>query len=214
MTPLSATPAVEFRYSPAEEKKPLTEHGFHDASSDEVQIREWWSKWPKANIGIPTGRVSGLFVLDIDGDVGQETLKALEAKHGALPRTKTIITSPGHLQFWYRQAPVGTRSTAGVLGRGLDTRADGGYVIAPSSIHPGTRRPYIVSHIAEPEPAPAWLIELTMRKGNGAATSAKEAPGTIREGARNSTLASLAGTMRKTWHVAGSDLGCPSGTQP
>lgn len=181
---------------PCRGKKPLTEHGFLDASADQQQIVSWWSKHPDANVAIPTGRVSGLFVLDMDGDAGAQALKALEAKHGALPRTRTIITSPGHLQFWFRQPTGGTRSTAGVLGPGLDTRGDGGYVIAPPSIHPATKKPYIVSRNEEPQLAPVWLIELIMKNGNAAASSAKEVPGSIVAGERNSTLTSLAGTLR------------------
>jgi hypothetical protein len=181
---------------PCRGKKPLTAHGFHDASCEEEKILCWWTKWPSANIGIPTGGASGLFVLDQDGDAGNESLKAIEVKHGALPRTRTIITSPGHLQFWYRQPDGGTRSTVGVLGPGLDTRGDGGYIIAPPSIHPATKKPYIVSRNEEPQPAPVWLIELIMKNGNAAAASAKGVPGSIVAGERNSTLTSFAGTLR------------------
>src|SRR5947209_4178613 len=49
-------------------KKPLTPNGFKDASLDEQQVRDWWARWPEAMIGVPTGPVSGLDVLDLDLD--------------------------------------------------------------------------------------------------------------------------------------------------
>ena len=55
-----------FPCKPAE-KRPLTEHGFRDATSDDRQIARWWSRWPEANIGMPTGRSSAVEVVDIDG---------------------------------------------------------------------------------------------------------------------------------------------------
>src|SRR5262245_2554003 len=48
------------------DKSPLTRHGFNDASTDPEQIREWWTQWPNAMIGMPTGAVSGIDVLDLD----------------------------------------------------------------------------------------------------------------------------------------------------
>ena len=49
-------------------KTPLTNHGFKDASTDPEQIRAWWTRWPDANIGITTGKASGFWVLDLDGE--------------------------------------------------------------------------------------------------------------------------------------------------
>src|SRR2546427_13223225 len=62
-------------------KHPRTTHGVQDASTDEATIRQWWCRWPGANIGIRTGAVSGLVVLDVDprhgGDASLEQRKAL-----------------------------------------------------------------------------------------------------------------------------------------
>jgi Bifunctional DNA primase/polymerase, N-terminal/Primase C terminal 1 (PriCT-1) len=182
---------------PCHGKTPMTKHGFHDASADEKQIRAWWAKWPSANIGIPTGAPSRLLVVDIDGSPGEESLKALEIKYGMLPRTRTIITSPGHLQLWFTQPEnVTTKSSASVLGKGLDMRGDGGYVVAPPSIHPTAKKPYLVLREVGPLPAPAWLIEL-VRRGSVKSSSAKEVPDSIPAGQRNTTLTSLAGTLRR-----------------
>ncbi len=56
-------------------KHPLTKQGFKEASRDEAQIRGWWSKWPAANIGIPTGAVAGFDVLDMDTELGRRVLR-------------------------------------------------------------------------------------------------------------------------------------------
>ena len=59
-------------------KEPLTKHGFKDATRDEAQIRSWWTKWPDANIGLPTGEVNEIIVVDPDGERGEKRLAELE----------------------------------------------------------------------------------------------------------------------------------------
>src|SRR5438128_8720192 len=73
---------------PCRGKVPITPHGFKNATLDLAQIRLWWGQWPDANIGIATGTVSGLVVLDIDPrHGGEESLAALIAAHEPLPET-------------------------------------------------------------------------------------------------------------------------------
>lgn len=123
-------------------KKPLTPNGFKDASTDETQIRTWWSKWPKALIGIPTGDVSGIAVLDTDieidpstGEVikdGEAALRdALEARGWSLPDTVRCRTARGGRHRWFRYE-AGFKSRTGIL-PSVDAKAEGGYVIAPGS---------------------------------------------------------------------------------
>src|SRR4030095_4606792 len=91
-------------------------------------------------IAVACGAVSGVFVLDIDAEVGgAETLAALIQQHGELPRTWHNATGKGE-HYWFR-LPKGRecRNTAGRLGKGLDTRGEGGYVVAPGSRHPNGR---------------------------------------------------------------------------
>src|SRR4051812_26185356 len=70
-------------------KSPYTSNGFYAATTDELQIRRWWTQWPAAMIGVPTGTKSGMWVLDLDnkkpGKNGFAELGLLEAKHDALP---------------------------------------------------------------------------------------------------------------------------------
>jgi hypothetical protein len=145
-------------------KHPRTTHGFKDATTDAATIRAWWGRWPDANIGIATGARSSLVVLDEDPKRGGD-LSALEQHFGSLPETLEAITgSPGrHLYFAYPGTYLPSRRDAfGPQFSGLDIRADGGYVIAPPSLHPSGRRyTWEVCHEPEDiEPAslPAYIL--------------------------------------------------------
>ncbi len=123
-------------------KHPRTATGLKEASTDVATIRGWWAQWPEANVGIATGPESGLWVLDIDGEEGQASLRALEASHW-LPVTLRALTgrtgatgerTGAHLYFTHPDG-ANLRNSAGLLGKGLDIRAAGGYVVAPPSLH-------------------------------------------------------------------------------
>lgn len=118
-------------------KTPLTEHGFHDASRDESKVREWWAKYPDANVAIATGP-SRLLVIDIDprhgGDV---SLSALEDRCGPLVG-KSVKTGGGGEHYYCNMPIVPLKSRANAFGQdypGIDTRGTDGYVIAPPSVH-------------------------------------------------------------------------------
>src|SRR5579872_5828666 len=72
-------------------KEPLTYHGKNDASGDTTQIREWWTKWPDANIGIACGP-SGLCVLDADHGLNSEADFHAWRERAGLPKTFTVRT--------------------------------------------------------------------------------------------------------------------------
>jgi len=138
-------------------KTPAVARGFHAATTNPETIKRYW-RIANRNIGIPTGSVSGFWVLDIDGDDGETTLRGLEARHGSLPRTREVITSSGGRHLWFKYAgPL--PSTTRRIGAGLDTKSDGGYVIAPPSVHPSGRR-YAWSSAGELLVAPEWLVRL------------------------------------------------------
>ena len=91
------------------DKKPFTQHGFHDASRDEAQVRAWFgAQFPDAMIGIPTGSASGLWVVDVDIDPikkidGFPLWHQLIAQHGEIPPTLTSVTPRGgrhHFFAW------------------------------------------------------------------------------------------------------------------
>jgi hypothetical protein len=119
-------------------KRPLIKHGLHAATREDAQVRDWWRRWPDALIGVPTGRVSGFVVLDVDlkGAVnGFDTLAGLGV--AILPDTPMVHTVSGGLHLYFRVPDYPEiRNSAGErgsgIGRGLDWRGEGGYVIVPS----------------------------------------------------------------------------------
>lgn len=120
-----------FPVTPGRKAPPLiewTEFQSRHASVDEV--REWWRQWPDANIGIVTGTISNLSVVDIDdGAGGRESLKA---SGFTFPLTRVHKTPGGfHLLFQHSMA---VHTGAGFL-KGIDVRSDGGYIVAPPSIN-------------------------------------------------------------------------------
>lgn len=121
-------------------KAPYTKNGCKDAKKDPGAIRAWWKRFPDAGIGIATGSISNLIVIDEDVDAekdldGYKEVRKWEAEHEALPETVTCITGRGgyHLYYKYEGNDIGNR--AGLL-PGVDVRGEGGYVIAPPSTHP------------------------------------------------------------------------------
>lgn len=127
------------------DKRPLTANGFKDATTDPAKIEEWWAIHPNANVGIATGQVSGgLVAIDMDVDKekdkdGYHTFtKWCDDNFLILPDSWLSITGRGGYHLFYKSAfPV--PSKIGWL-EDVDIRADGGYVVAPPSIHPnGTR---------------------------------------------------------------------------
>jgi len=115
----------------AHDKRPHTRHGFKDATTDPGQIAAWAAQWPDALVGVPTGKPSGLFVLDVDVKNGKDGFSTLQAKGWALPTTRTHRTKNGGGAHYLFRAPNGIplKSSAGNLGDGLDTRGDGGYIV-------------------------------------------------------------------------------------
>src|SRR5262245_6877730 len=86
-------------------KTPATARGVKDATIDQIVIDAWWRANPNYNVAIATGRVSNIFVVDVDGVDAEAELRKLEAEH-ALPATVEVITGNGrHLYFRY---PTGT----------------------------------------------------------------------------------------------------------
>ncbi|MEQ9616641.1 MAG: bifunctional DNA primase/polymerase [Phycisphaerales bacterium] len=189
------------------DKRPLTPNGLLDATTDPAQIEQWWSHRRSANVAI---RTDGLLVIDIDGadnpwlaDEPEQQLELSAAPISVTPR------GGRHLLF---RAPEGKayRNSTGKLAERVDVRADGGYIlVAPSTV---LGKPYHwpdgfeldASPDQLPEP-PNWLLEALDKidtRPAGGATLAHVVPGgdeanPIPDGQRNTTLASLGGSMRR-----------------
>ncbi len=116
-------------------KHPRTENGVEDATTDANQIKEWWTKWPSASIGIAAGKRSGLAVVDADGLEG-----ILSAQKLGLHSSVVALTGNGK-QFFYADAEAKLRNSVKKLAPGIDTRGDpNGYVVVPPSLHPNGKR--------------------------------------------------------------------------
>jgi hypothetical protein len=121
-------------------KVPIGGHGFKDATRDPAEVEAIWKRHPKANVGVRTGRLSGISVLDIDPESGGgESLAKIETEHGPLPATVTQATGGGGVHLVYRFKP-GLGIGAAVWGPGLDLRSEGGYIVVAPSIHPNGSR--------------------------------------------------------------------------
>lgn len=125
-------------------KRPKTRNGFKDATTDAAQVKAWWQQWPNANIGIATGKRSGgIFVIDLDidddkGIDGYHTLEDWKRENGNFPDTWTAITGRGGYHLYFRSDSE-VRNRAGIID-GVDVRGEGGYVVAPPSIHSNGNR--------------------------------------------------------------------------
>lgn len=191
-------------------KHPRTKDGLASATIDPAKIREWWRRWPTANVGIRTGAISGLAVLDIDGEDGKASLLSLQEAHGALPATLRTLTGrvgddgkrKGCHYFFVMPEGVALRNSAGVAGKGLDVRGDGGYVVAAPSKHASGLSYQWIKREAPLVAMPDWLIDL-LAKSKPALVAAPKTSGALApeesvfpEGERNARLTSLAGTLR------------------
>lgn len=148
--------------SPA--KHPRTKNGLKDATTDEATIRQWWSDWPAANIGLATGADSGFVVLDVDpGHGGEDTLLTHEEHHGPLPTDCRALTGGEGWHYLFQHPGERIRNNAGTkLGPGLDVRGDGGYIVAAPSRHISENRYEWLTLVAadtELPTLPDWLLD-------------------------------------------------------
>ena len=187
-----------WRVFPLRGKVPLAgTNGCHAASADPGGVALWPSD---VNVGIATG--NGLVVLDVDyAHDGGDSLAELERRHRALPLTVSVETGGGGAHYYFAtRGHVGC--SVGKLGRGLDVRGEGGYVVAPPSIHPETGRAYTWENPPDETVLarlPRWLEELLAEQSNGRARPVSEwrelAANGATEGARNQLTARLAGHL-------------------
>src|SRR5262249_31257963 len=107
-------------------KTPATAHGLKDATIDPAAMARWWAKGDY-NIGIATGRVSGFFVVDVDGHDGEAALRSLERENGALPQTVEVITGGGGRHLYFSMPSTAIANSVGKIAPHIDVRGDGGY---------------------------------------------------------------------------------------
>lgn len=171
-------------------KHPETRHGLKDASTDIEQVKKWWPEDAAlpSNIGIVTGGESSLVVVDIDGDEGYESLgkDRVEDLRGA----PCVATGRGGHVYFKTNVPL--RTKPGFVSK-VDVKADGGYVVAPPSLHSsGKRYEWLTEPDGELPNVPLWVFERPSEKK----PATNPASNTIPEGHRNDALFRLACSLR------------------
>lgn len=114
------------------DKKPFIQwQDFQKRRATKEEIKKWFSQWPKANVGIVTGGISGVFVVDCDSQEAYEKIQAM------LPECflTAIVKTPRGYHLYFAYASEKTISNAAGILPGVDVRAEGGYIIAPPSIN-------------------------------------------------------------------------------
>jgi len=185
-------------------KRPLVrwEH-FQTEAPDAFQVSAWWHRWPNANVGIVTGVLSGLIVLDVDPRHGGERSRAqLEQQHGRLPHSVEALTGGGGRHIYFAH-PGGVVRNRVELMPGIDIRGDGGLVVAPPSLHASGQRyawaPRCTPDESEIAPLPTWLLALirgeTPNVGQPPSHWRELLRDGVHEGTRNNTIASITGHL-------------------
>jgi hypothetical protein len=158
-------------------KKPAIKDNLRCAAIGEAIISKWWGEQGQYNVAIATGRASGVWVLDVDADDGGEaTLRELEAAHGALPATVEVITGAGRHLYWKWPDGVDIRNfqVRDDL-PGIDVRGEGGYAIAPPSVHPSGRvYAWSIDSASEFAFGPEWLIQIVTARRSPTAAAPPE----------------------------------------
>lgn len=155
------------------EKAPYPARGLRDAKRREAAIEAWWGRLhPNALVALPTGRANDVWVLDIDvpskdhKDDGREWLAEMEDEHGPLPHTRIGVTAGGGLHYYFKYVE-GIANGSGLssgLGRGVDVRGEGGYVVAPGSIMADGRFYEWKDDNAPFADAPDWLLDIVVKR--------------------------------------------------
>ena len=154
-------------------------------TDDPKEIRCDFARWPKAGVGIPTGKDNGIFVIEADTAKGHDVdgiaeLRKLEITHGTLPYTLMAMSPTGSLHYYFKHpgGDIYVKNSGSELALGVDVRGDGGMVVAPPSIRPGVGAYRWINEGTPIADAPDWLIELVKRKDTTAskAGTARRAP--------------------------------------
>jgi hypothetical protein len=144
-----------------QDKTPHTEHGFKDATCGAEIITAWWTRWPDALIGTPTGIWFAVLDLDLQHEPARHWLN----EHGdRLPVTRTHVTRSGGRHLLFEPHPD-VKNSAGKLERGVDTRGSGGFVVwwpahGFTVENPGTIAPlpqWLIAALNPPPPKPTLV---------------------------------------------------------
>lgn len=175
-----------------QDKRPHTRSGFKEATTDTTRIEAWGKRWPAALVGVPTGKASNLFVLDVDVKNGKDGFGTVRGKGWELPATRTHRTKNGGGAHYLFQLPEGQplKNSVGKLGDGLDTRGEGGYIVWWPAHGGEVENPDLMASV------PLFLLDALQEQPAPSGKSEKANAGEITEGVRNNTMFRLASSLR------------------
>jgi putative DNA primase/helicase len=179
-------------------KHPRVKNGLKDATTDLATIRSWWAKWPNANIGIATGVVSKLIVIDVDvKNDGLSSLDQIQKMYGPMLGAK-VRSGSGGLHFYFSMGVNDHIRNKVNLLPGIDIRGEGGYIVAPPSSHAsGKSYSWESPCLEELCTPPDWLLKLIVPIQALSFDTTIAPLNKISPGSRNNFLASLAGALIK-----------------
>jgi len=172
-------------------KKPLIPwKEFQDRKPTTTEVRTWWSKWPSANIGAVTGKISGVVVVDVDSAEGQSNVELVMGDQ--IEGIPYVETGGGGRHYYFKHPGTHSISNAVSMLPGVDFRADGGYVVLPPSMH-NSGKPYEWRNSDFPieRHVPSSIININAKKEK----SQIDWEGDITEGARDSELTRRVGKL-------------------
>lgn len=166
----------------------------------ETEVKSWWSKHPLANIAVITGKVSNLVVVDFDSDEAVQW-----ARENNLLETLCVETARGLHAYYRYPEKINIQNTIHLNGMKIDIRGDGGYVIAPPSIHPSGKQYRFINENMKIADFPEYFLfylkkndtekrKLPVRKNETDKIEIKHAYNGVENGIRNTTLAKLTGS--------------------
>lgn len=171
---------------PSEKIPAIAWKQYQQIAPTSAELQEWFADGD-LNVGVITGAVSGLVVVDADSEQAVKTVESLIA-------TDTLRVKTGKGQHFYFRYPDGhdVRNRAGILPR-VDVRANGGYVVAPPSVHPSGSQYRWLNMGAPVADIPHDLLQFI--EGAHPKSEAVRTPTGILEGSRNQHLTAVAGAL-------------------
>lgn len=154
---------LPMRISPGKKYPAVKWREYQVRRVSEDDLRSWFPNFG-VGVGFVTGEISGVVVIDTDGEEGEEVLRQYERLHGALPSTRTVRSGSGrglHRHYKHPGYKVKTTQNTDIQ---VDIRGDGGVCVLPPSLHYSGGKYELVDDAA-PAKLPPQLLEFIEKQG-------------------------------------------------